>query len=273
MAIQCLLFGACAGFVLRSGSGHPHKVACNESCSMADTGQGLVHTIRVKGCRIKILRSMEGPQHYPQIRKRLPNMLLSTTSFQSDFPITYYTPSRPIYTAPPAFADTIPAAVFVARNCHSLNHREDLVKALGEHIRVDSVSACLHNANNPTKDKVKLVRQYRVYLAFENQNEHDHVTEKVYDGLEAGVPTVYLGAPNALSDNLVPSGSIIHANEFKTPRLLALFIRRLLTSETSWQAAHQWRLARDPNFDARFAFAADHIDCRICRGLRSYCVT
>lgn len=257
---------------MRSGSGDPHQVPCNESCFMADTGQGIVHTIRVKGCRIKILRSMEGPQHYPQIKARQQDTLLSTTSFKSDFPIPYYTTNRPIYTTPPLFKNTIPAAVFVARNCHSKNNRENLVRSISKYIRVDSVSSCLHNAENPTKNKIDLVRQYRVYLAFENQNEWDHVTEKVYDGLEAGIPTVYFGAPNVLQDSLVPKGSIINANKYKNPKILALMIRRLLTSETAWNTAQQWRQKRDPIFDARFAFTKDHIDCRICIGLKSYCI-
>ena len=258
-------------FELQSGKGPAHNVSCDTPCSMADKYQGLVHKIQVKGCAYTVLRSMEGPQHYPIIKKREPFQLLSTTSFQSTFPITYYTTHRPIYTAPPVFDDTIPAALFVARNCASLNKREQLVKDIQKYVRVDSISTCLNNARNPTRDKVKLVRQYRVYLAFENQNERDHVTEKVFDGLEAGVPTVYFGAPNAEHDHLVPTGSIVFANEYNSSRLLAMMIERLLTSPKTWSAAHMWRKHRDKIFDERYAFTKDHIDCRICRGLKQYC--
>ena len=50
-----------------------------------------------------------------------------------------------------------------------------------------------------------VLRRYPFYLAYENSNDADYVTEKVFDALESGVLPVYYGAPNV--DDFVPPGA------------------------------------------------------------------
>jgi hypothetical protein len=193
----------------------------------------------------------------------------SSTSFKTDFPMTYYTPSfRDIFKPVPAFDDRIEAAVFVARNCHSSSHREKLVKKLGKYFRVDSPSRCLHTDNYRfDADKVIGLRKYRVYLAFENNIVDDYVTEKVYDGLEAGAVPVYLGAPN-VETGFVPANSIVNTAAFSSTAALAEYIKLLLRDKSEWNKYQVWRSnPPDSKFVARFNKTKIDIDCRICRAV------
>lgn len=52
-----------------------------------------------------------------------------------------------------SFKDAIRGASFLAKNCNSLNNREDLVhKLMGTEFRVDSLSSCLNNVDDPGFD-------------------------------------------------------------------------------------------------------------------------
>ena len=52
-----------------------------------------------------------------------------------------------------------------------------------------------------------MLRRYPFYLALENSDEVDYVSEKVFHALEAGVLPVYNGAPN-IADFLPPHSVI-----------------------------------------------------------------
>ena len=56
------------------------------------------------------------------------------------------------------------------------------------------------------------VASYPFYLAFENSDEHDYVSEKVFHALEAGVLPIYNGAPNV--DDFVPPHSVVDLKKF-----------------------------------------------------------
>jgi hypothetical protein len=61
-----------------------------------------------------------------------------------------------------------------------------------KHIQVDSYGRCNHNTGSRNGDKMELLKGYKFYLAFENSNEEDYVTEKVYQGLRVGcVPSMW----------------------------------------------------------------------------------
>jgi len=74
---------------------------------------------------------------------------------------------------------------FLARNCNSRNGRETIVRQLQKSsFRVDALRKCLHNAEPEAginlKDKINVMQHYLFYLAFENQNVDDYITEKFW---------------------------------------------------------------------------------------------
>ncbi len=164
-----------------------------------------------------------------------------------------------------------PAVLFLASHCSSISRREKLVEMLQEHIRVDSLSTCMHNRDWPLdierSDKQAILRRYRVYLAAENSAELDYVSEKVYDGLIAGAVPIYLGAPNI--DDFVPRNSIISIPRNFTSEdvaKVAEIVKKIFTDEREydkWTAFKRKPFSDD--FAARFSFTHTDPKCRLCQ--------
>ncbi|CAE8603520.1 unnamed protein product [Polarella glacialis] len=237
--------------------------------------QSLTHDITVLGVNldrerasadVKIKRSMEGPQHFSEISGR--GESLSTTSFETFVPLPYFSWAKGPPRSAVSYSTVIHGALFLARNCASLNGRESLVKLLMEHIRVDSLSSCLHNADPPKgsslDNKTAMARHYLFLLAFENENSEDYVTEKVWDALFAGTLPVYFGAPNI--DGFVPANSIVNAAHFANWTFLGEHLAMLAINETAYNEYHRWRSEPLPEaVMKKWDFAHVHSNCRTCR--------
>ena len=153
------------------------------------------------------------------------------------------------YSYPPVNYETgIKGASFLARNCGSLNKREQLVQQLIDatttttttpltnnsssssssnnntdlSFRIDSLSTCVHHTPygypqgltsiiNFTKEE--LLSQYLFHLAFENQNVNDYITEKLWKTFQAGTIPIYFGASN-IKEHLPHPHSIIVVNDY-----------------------------------------------------------
>ena len=104
-----------------------------------------------------------------------------------------------------------------------------------------------------------------MYLAFENSNERDYVTEKVLHALEAGVLPVYLGAPNVAE--YVPAGSLVQRRDFNSSAALADHLRHLLATPAAYLRYFEWkRRPLPPAFQQRWsALVGTHAKCRLCR--------
>ena len=218
--------------------------------------------------------SMEGPQYYDNLRLQKDayksNRFYSTTSFQSEVPLPYFSWAEYAIQSPPLrYDDAIKGAVFLARNCNSRNGREKIVKELqSTSLRVDSLSGCLHNAEPPDgvniHDKNSVMQHYLFYLAFENQNEPDYITEKLWGPLVAGTVPVYFGAPNVKEH--VPTHSIVVVDDFDSVGELAVYLQRLANSRELYEEYHAWRYQPlPPHFHAKYDLTSVHSTCRTCR--------
>jgi hypothetical protein len=217
---------------------------------------------------------MEGPQYYAQlnIRKDAWKQLqfYSTTSYQSEVPLPYYSAAEySIRGQAVEYDKAIKGASFLARNCASRNKRETIVSDLqNSAFRVDSLSSCLHNADPPSgvnlRNKVEVMKHYLFYLAFENQCVEDYITEKLWGPLESGTVPVYYGSPN-VKDH-VPNNSIIHVDDFPTTADLAAHLIKVSKNRTMYEEYHAWRTKPFPeHFHARYDFTEIHSTCRTCR--------
>ncbi|XP_075254117.1 alpha-(1,3)-fucosyltransferase fut-6-like [Convolutriloba macropyga] len=100
----------------------------------------------------------------------------------------------------------------------------------------------------------------KFYIAFENSNCSDYVTEKFLNAIEAGAIPIVNGWPKTY-EQLLP-GSFIHVNKFDNIPLLARYLRGVLNNETEFLNFHKWRT----NYDyTRMSFESS---CQICRKLR-----
>lgn len=249
---------------------------CNVPCLSYGTGSiAAERTVEaIDKSEWTITFSMEGEQYYPSLKIDptgwKSNHFWSTTSYQSEVPLPYY--SRAEYNINSTAVDydtAIKGAVFLARNCGSMNNREGLVKKLQQSdFRVDSLSDCLKNARPPPgvdlENKVKVMQQYLFYLAFENQCTKDYMTEKLWGPFEAGTVPIYFGAPN-VKDH-VPNHSIIFVNDFNTTDALVQHLLQVASDRELYESYHKWRTRPlPPHFVRRYDMTDTHSTCRTCR--------
>lgn len=255
------------------GSDVRKRTDCDVPCVWKGQAYG---TLRVAGTKWEIIHSAEGPQYYDELEidpnAHLGDRYYSTTSFRSEVPLPYFSwEEYDIKSAPVRYEDGIKGASFIAHNCDSKNDRESMVQGiLDSGFRVDSLSNCLHNAEPPNglgmDNKQELMRQYLFHLAFENQNEDDYITEKLWGALAAGTVPIYYGAPN-IRDH-VPAGSIIVAADFDTPRALGEYLAKVASDKTLYEKFHEWRafdLTWIHYFVQKYNFTSVHSECRTCR--------
>lgn len=246
---------------------------CDVPCQSA--GQfHIVATRSVDGTDWVFQFSMEGPQYYTKLvintTAYKDGNFYATTSFKSEVPLPYFSYAEYNISTPGLdYDEAIPGAVFLARNCHSRNNRENIVKQLQESVfRVDSLSGCLHNAETPPginlADKNDVLRHYLFYLAFENQNEDDYITEKLWGPLQAGTVPIYYGAPNVKEH--VPNHSIIQVDDFESITKLAEYLQEVANSKTLYQEYQKWRSEPlPPHFRRKYDISRTHGTCRMCR--------
>lgn len=263
-------------------SGEEH-VKCNIPCFWP-RGGGIIRNIKINELDMTMTISMEGEKHYSRLKlsNRNKNHAIASTRFDSEIPMPYYnwpwtlymddTPSEKdkwsqnwIQTPHIPLQNVKKAAVFIARNCASLSNREHLVKTLMQYMRVESVSSCLHNADLPDKsDKLKMMKQYAMYFAFENERTNDYITEKLWNTFKAGVLPVYFGAPNIKEH--VPEHSIVNVDDFDSYKELAEHLNDILNDEVLYNSYHAWRYKPLPNwFVVKYNFTHVHSACRVCR--------
>jgi len=113
--------------------------------------------------------------------------------------------------------------------------------------------------------KHAVLRRYPFYLALENSDEPDYVSEKVFHALEAGVLPVYNGAPNVA--DFLPPGSFVDAKAFGgSVDKLSAHLQALLEEPSRYEGYFKWKERPLPEaFQRRFAFVNTHAKCRLCR--------
>lgn len=217
--------------------------------------------------------SMESSEYYHRQKDLSDYDLTITCSFDSDLPVTYYGWNYDLLkdVSEWPWERREPAIVFVARNCHSRNRRETLVKMLQKYVRVDSVSSCMNNhawpSDIPRSNKDALQMRYMMYLAAENSIEKDYVTEKVYGGLINGAVPLYLGAPNV--EEFVPTHSVIPIpSDFTEADVIRIAetAKNILTNKTVYGEWTEFKNhPYEDKFERKFRIARTHIWCRLCR--------
>jgi hypothetical protein len=99
---------------------------------------------------------------------------------------------------------------WVVSDCDTINKREDYVKALQKYIQVDVFGACTGQAfcnsttNKYKQDKLPSIqcfsqhhKIYKFYLAFENSNCKEYITEKFHRPMSDGSIGIYQYAQSA----------------------------------------------------------------------------
>ncbi|GJJ74907.1 hypothetical protein EMPS_07265 [Entomortierella parvispora] len=160
---------------------------------------------------------------------------------------------------------------WIASNCEATNGRHFMVQQLQKYIPVDIYGHCIPsrawpkqastsnnnnniniNINTPDSedDSAKemsdeeLVSHYKFYLALENTNCEDYITEKLWRPLAVGsVPIV--DGPKDYSRLQPAAKSLIVYDDFGSPQALAAFLRRLDQDDGAYEEYLSYRAKKN----------------------------
>ena len=161
---------------------------------------------------------------------KLPNTLSKTEPYRLKYP----------------FATRKRSVAWVASFCQTDSKRELYVKQLQQYIDIDVYGGCgnLSCAPRGSPDERSffsdtIPSKYKFYLAFENSICKDYVTEKLFRALQSEIVPIVLGGTNYSRD--APPHSYINVLDYKSPRALAAYLRRLSRNETEYLKYFQWK--------------------------------
>lgn len=157
-------------------------------------------------------------------------------------------------------ANKTKAVAWFVSNCGARNNRLKYAKELGKHIQVDIYGACgtktcpRSQANNCFK---MLDREYKFYLAFENSNCKDYITEKLFvNGLGQELVPIVMGARPEDYEKASPFHSYIHVDDFDSPKELAEYLKMLDQDDEKYNEYFKWKETGE--------FVNTKFFCRVC---------
>uniref|UniRef100_A0A668S5R3 Fucosyltransferase n=1 Tax=Oreochromis aureus TaxID=47969 RepID=A0A668S5R3_OREAU len=116
----------------------------------------------------------------------------------------------------------------------------------------------------PTDSVVQLVKRYLFYLALENSQHTDYITEKLWNAVLAGAVPVVLGPSRQNYERFLPPEAFIHVDDFPSVEELAQYLLMLRRSPAQMRRHLDWRRSygvRQPTF------FNEHY-CTACRAVR-----
>lgn len=162
----------------------------------------------------------------------------------------------------------------MSSNCASKNGRwnyiSELKSLLGNDL--DIYGKCLHGNTTACPGHFgrdcPILNEYKFYLAFENSNCKEYITEKVFwHGYHKLAVPIIMGAPKRDCELLLPPHSFLHVSDFANPTSLANYIRYLHHYNDKYFEYHNWRIYyRVVNEHGYFGSISRHY-CRICEAL------
>lgn len=86
-----------------------------------------------------------------------------------------------------------------------------------------------------------LETDYKFYLAFENSNCVDYITEKLFENaLQYHVLPIVMGARREDYERYAPKNSYIHVEEFASPKELAKYLHKLDQDDELYNSYFEW---------------------------------
>jgi hypothetical protein len=150
-------------------------------------------------------------------------------------------------------------------NCLALE-RKHYLKELGYYMNIDNYGSCLQTKISKEK-KYVLQKFYKYELVFENTNELDYISEKIFNAISGGTLPIYFGTSSLKHIGL--EKFYIDANDFKSPSDLADYIRYLNANDSAYLNYFTWRLKPLPQkfldyVDKNFVKRKNNWICRLC---------
>ncbi|KAJ8037261.1 Glycoprotein 3-alpha-L-fucosyltransferase A [Holothuria leucospilota] len=160
---------------------------------------------------------------------------------------------------------------WIASNCNKTSwERTHFVKNLTNLIQVDTYGACgTHDCPRGTTKCWDIVYSYKFYLALENSECDDYITEKFWiQALQHNsVPIVY-GTTRKDYEKVAPPNSFIHLSDFGSMTSLADRIKYLDKNDTAYNEYFNWKKRGSVEFFSEDDVPSTTELCAIVRKLK-----
>ncbi|KAK7099546.1 glycoprotein 3-alpha-L-fucosyltransferase A-like [Littorina saxatilis] len=196
---------------------------------------------------------LESPYHTAELPDGRLGLFNWTATYRHDStivaPYEKYVPfNASVLSRPPAknyaLGKTKKVAWFVS-NCGAQNGRLQYARELAQHIQVDIYGGC-GDLTCPRHEQSRcfqmLDTDYKFYLAFENSNCRDYITEKFFiNGLQHDVIPIVMGAHPDDYLRASPPNSFIHVDHFDSPKHLAAYLTKLDQDDRLFNQYFTWK--------------------------------
>jgi glycoprotein 3-alpha-L-fucosyltransferase len=130
----------------------------------------------------------------------------------------------------------------IASHCPTYNRRLDFVRKLQQFIPVDVFGSCGPHKCDRAHCLSNVQRDYKFYLAFENANCRDYITEKLFrNALSGDIIPIVLGAHPVDYAYAAPPHSYIHVEDFPSPKELADYLELLDRNDSLYNSYFEWK--------------------------------
>ncbi len=150
--------------------------------------------------------------------------------------------------------------ITIISNCFS--PRLSMVKALKKYIDIDIFGNCGQKSLCRHNDSCwSVLKEYKLYLSFENSICKDYITEKAYqNAYNHDIVPVILSGANLSNPDVVPQGSYIDASKFASAKELADHLIQVGSNPKLYNKLFEWR--------AHWTLAGtESLMCRVCKKL------
>ena len=130
-------------------------------------------------------------------------------------------------------------------NCVDQNKRYKTIHAMKKYVDIDMFGLCYNKPCGKPSDQWDkscdvIMKQYKFYLAFENNDCKDYVTEKYWFALERDqIPIVNW---KSLDKSIVIPNSYINIYDFKDIKSATDFIKKVSENETLYNSYFDWKM-------------------------------
>ena len=133
--------------------------------------------------------------------------------------------------------------MWMARNCHFTSWpRQQFVETLSKYVDIDTYGECGNNSCVRGDDCNDILRSHKFYLALENSQCRQYITEKVWRNsfINDVVPIVF-GPPREDYELVMPPGSFIFVQDFTSIEELGQYITKVNYNNTLYNSFFEWK--------------------------------
>ncbi|XP_063065005.1 alpha-(1,3)-fucosyltransferase 7-like [Engraulis encrasicolus] len=133
-------------------------------------------------------------------------------------------------------------ACWIVSNYAAHHRRTRVYNRLKQVIKVEVYGGAVHRRLDG-KDKLPTISHCYFYLAFENSEFQDYITEKLWsNALEGGAVPVVLGPSRRNYEAMIPKDSFIHVDDFRSVEELGQFLKQVAEDRERYASYFKWKL-------------------------------